>query len=515
MLHFEIVKGGWAPGAFDLRGAHLVGTEGVALRADIRYEPGLITCEKRTAGPAGLALMWPVEGSGRLLLETARVPERDKPYHLHRELVRGRIMRLAQKREDWGLQDDTLVPELASDLDEARDLFIESLKADQVDAAAGYADQALRLAVGSGERLSLAHAQLLLSRRRQSGSFGRRVFGCGIDLGATSEVYRGCLAEAFDFASVPIYWRDVEAREQDLCWDAIDPWVDWLSKRRIPIHMGPLVSFHERNVPDWLYMWENDFETVRDLVYNHIRRVVSRYGSSVQSWGVISGIHCDNCFNFSFEQLMELTRLAGALCKQLAPRSTTVIVLRALWGEYYAHNQRTIPPMLYADMAVQSGVIFDAFGLEFLFGLARDGLYVRDMFQISAMIDRLAALGKPFHITGVGVPSSNDARATAPDGTECTVRGGGIWHRTWDEATQAEWLRSFCEVALSKPYVETITWSALADKPDVPVPTCGLLRADGAPKTAYEALRAVRRQVTGEQTRPRTSPSRVPPPRAS
>jgi len=33
-----------------------------------------------------------------------------------------------------------------------------------------------------------------------------------------------------------------------------------------------LVNFTEYNLPDWIYIWEHDFETIRDLVYEHIRR---------------------------------------------------------------------------------------------------------------------------------------------------------------------------------------------------------------------------------------------------
>src|SRR5205814_897258 len=107
----------------------------------------------------------------------------------------------------------------------------------------------------------------------------------------------------------------------------------------------------------------------------------------MQTWTVVSGLHAPNCFTFSFEQLIELTRMAAALTKQLSPRSAAIIELTAPWGEYYARNQRTIPPTLYADMTVQSGVNFDGLGLQFLFGPAVDGTFVRDMFQISVMLD--------------------------------------------------------------------------------------------------------------------------------
>ena len=164
--------------------------------------------------------------------------------------------------------------------------------------------------------------------------------------------------------------------------------------------------FQENQLPDWLAMYETDFDTVRNLIFEHVRRVVERYSNYVLHWDVISGVHADNTFNFTFEQLMELTRVTTALVKQLAPRAQAIIDLTSPWGEYYARNQRTIPPMLYADMVVQSGIGFDGIGAQFLFGAPSDGMFVRDMFQISEKLDRLGNFGKPVHLTAVQVPSA-------------------------------------------------------------------------------------------------------------
>ena len=150
-------------------------------------------------------------------------------------------------------------------------------------------------------------------------------------------------------------------------------WVDWATKHRLPIKAGPLVSFHEQHIPDWLYIYEHDYDQVRDLVYEHIRAVLQRYGDRVHVWEAISGIHAYNTFNFNFEQLMEMTRMASAITKQIAQRAAVIIEIVAPWGEYYAKNPRTIPPMLYADMVVQNGIHFDAIGVQCLMGAGLDG----------------------------------------------------------------------------------------------------------------------------------------------
>lgn len=189
--------------------------------------------------------------------------------------------------------------------------------------------------------------------------------------------------------------------------------------------------------------------------------------------------------------------MTAALAKQMSPRSTTIIDLVAPWGEYYARNQRTIPPLLYADMAVQSGINFDAFGLQLFFGTGVDGMFVRDMFQISSMLDQFAKIGKPVHITAVEVPSDS---AVAKSGTDDPEAGsvaveGGVWGEPWSEQIQAEWLRQFMEVALSKPFVEAVSWHSLADHGKQIVPHGGLLRQDLTPKAAYDQLISIRSDV--------------------
>ncbi len=511
LLRFRAYIDGEPASSLVMDGSYLVGSDGVPLSAEISFKRGEIVCTKRAQGPAGLSLLWGVKGFGRIMLETTRLPEDENPYVLSVELARCRLLRIAQKREDWGLFDLSEIPEIEKDLEKARDLFVEGLKIQnrKPAEASKLADESLRLSCEVGEKLTLYHADAFLARRRQSGSFGRRVFGCSVDLNGTGEVYRRRLLEGFDFLCLPIVWRHIEPKEQEFNWAPLDAWVEFLAKQRMPIKASPLVAFNEGNIPDWLYIWEHDFETIRDLLYDHINRVAERYGNYIHSWEVISAIHAENCFNFNFEQLMELTRMAATLTKQLSPRSATVINLIAPWGEYYARNQRTIPPMLYADMAVQSGISFDAFGLEFYFGVPKDGMFVRDLLQVSAAIDRFALLGKTVHITALQVPSATEVDKLDAWGGNVAVEAGGYWHEPWSEDRQAMWLREFVRVALSKPFVESITWRDLSDSQSHFLPYGGLLKKDSAPKKAYAELLRIRKGLPrGDDKRRKRPPAR-------
>ena len=213
------------------------------------------------------------------------------------------------------------------------------------------------------------------------------------------------------------------------------------------------------------------------------------YSRQVRVWNIVSGIHAYNSFDLSFEQIMELTRMSCLLVKKLAPRSQVIIEIVLPFGEYYARNQRTIPPLLYADMAVQSGIKFDGFGLQMYMGVPIDGYYVRDMMQVSSLLDEFVALGKPLHVTACQVPAD-----TAPDawdawGGQQSVPKAGQWHAPWSPRLQAEWLQAFYRIAISKPYVESIAWRDLADFEGHYIPHGGLCRNNMEPKIAYRELR--------------------------
>jgi hypothetical protein len=436
------------------------------------------------------------------MLSTVRLQERREPYILNVELARARLGQIAQKKEDWGLYDYPGTEELDRLVEEAMNHFVAAMKLqDNPPAASLEADQALALAVSASEALALFHARVFIDRRLATANSSLVQFGCWVDMHGTNKAYRQRLREAFDFCHLPLSWKQIEPKEQEFNWSAPDLWVDWLTRQGVPIKMGPLTCFSQHLLPDWIYIWENNFDNVRDLIYEHIGRIVKRYGSRVSMWGVATGIHSHNTFKFNFEQLIELTRMAATLAKKLAPDSTTLIELDCPFGEYYARNQRTIPPLLYADMTVQSGISFDGFGLHFYYGVPEDGMYVRDLMAISALLDQFSNFGKPVHITACQVPSNN-----TPDSWDFWAGAkvpseAGYWRREWDEHIQAQWLENFYRIAASKPFVESICWRDLADYEGHYLPHGGLLNGDLTPKPAYQNHLRVREDLNRSAVR--------------
>ena len=489
MLRFHIFRDGAPAKDVDLAGAFVFGQDQIPVRADLAFADGQVTCIKRTPGACGLAIAWPAGESGRFLLYTTRLPERKEAYNLNVELVRGRLSRMAQKIEDWGLFDYPSAAELIEEFRQVKLQFVDALKQSDAAEASRIADAALAAVVTLGEKMALFHAEILLNRRR---GVNPALFGCRVDLFSSSEEYSTRLREAMDFIQIPLPWKHTEPKEHQYQYGQIDSWINWAARNRRPVHAGPLLSFEPDQIPDWLYIWEHDYEALRDLIYEHIQRVVKRYERQVRVWNVVSGVHAFNNFNLSFDQWMELTRMSCLLVKKLAPRSQVMIDLAMPWGEYYARNQRTIPPLLYADMAVQSGVKFDAFGVQVYQGVPVDGHYVRDLMQISSLLDEFVGLSKTIHVTACEVPSEIDPDPWDHWNGQHSPQQAGMWHSPWSQRLQAEWFQAFSRIAISKPYVETICWHDMADYEGHYIPHGGLCRNNLEPKMAYRELRNFR-----------------------
>jgi hypothetical protein len=498
MIQFEVYDNGKLVEDLDLSGAYVFGQDSIPIRADITVYKGMIRCTKRVPGPAGLAVLWDVGQAGTFMLPTVRLPERKKPYNLLVEMARAQLFKVIQKREDWGLFDFADADDLNKTFDKIRKKFIAAVSASDPAEAAAMGSQALSDAITLGERMALFHADIFLKRRKASAkSTVRTSFGAAVDLAATNKPYNTRLQEVADFFNIPLAWKNIEPKEQVYDFAQTDKWINFAARAKRPVHAGPLLSFSNLHLPERLYIWEHDYEALRDLIYEYIQKVVTHYKDKVQVWNVVSGIHGHNTFNLSFDQLMELTRMSCLLVKKLAPQSKVMIELVMPWGEYYARNQRSIPPLMYADMAVQSGVKFDAFGVQILMGVPRDGHYVRDLLQVSAMLDEFVAFGKSVHVSTCQVPSNTTIDMSDAWDGQAEIAEGGKWHAPWSPRLQAEWLQAFYRIGISKPFVESVCWGDLADRSEQSIPHGGLCSDAMEPKLAFRELRNFKAFIYG------------------
>ncbi len=501
MYKFLVLDNGAAAKQWTVRNAYLMGSDNCAMRSDIVFEEGSVVCRKREPGAAALTLQVEAGECGELTLQTCLLPERDEPYQLHLELARHRLMVLYSRLEDWAMFDHDGEQSITRRAELAKRLFIEALCQQGIDPTRSekLARDCLMSALDVSEELALAHAELLLSRRRATHAVPRHPIGVGVAPEAGNDRVRGAVTGNFDFIRLPMAWKTLAPEEEQYRWGHIDAWVEWAAKARVPVMAGPVLNFDAAALPSWLFIWEHDYDTLRDLTYEHLERVVTRYKGAVGTWVVASGLHLNSHFNLSFDQLMDLTRMSVMLVRKVQPQARVLVEIRQPFGEYYASNPRSIPPQMYADLLIQGQVPFDGFSVKYLLGQSQPGQSVRDLMQISGLMDQFAGLGKPIHFC-TGAPSEpvTEMMIAARDTNNPVDANCGYWRSAWSQLVQARWMESVIQIALSKPFIDSIAWSEMVDHADPDLPLAGLVDEDLAPKQSFRRLIAFRRQLLAQ-----------------
>lgn len=544
------------------RHALLIGADDIPMQGTVTIRDGLVEAEKSQPQAAALLVQIPVTlpesggvvgpNLGLLAVQTCLLPERPEPYLLSIELARHRIMLFLNKLEDWGLFDLSAETPCLQQFESARQKFTAALVA-QRDPPEGerltngycpradrLALDAMALAVSAGEQLTMLKAEQQLRQRVSGQSYkdahahlarltpevpppggpvlvpgeghvvmaGVPQLGCTVSPGQYSEPQQRAVTASCDFVTMPMRWLDMEPVEGKYAFANTDRWIEWAVRQaKVPIVGGPLIDFRPQCTPDWLFIWENDYETLRDLVFEHVQAVVTRYRRTVSRWTVCSGLNVNTNFKISFDQIMDLTRVCVLLVRKLQPTAKIQVEVAQPWGEYHADNRRSIPPYLYADAVVQAGLNIDALGLRLQMGHAEPGLATRDLMSLSALLDRFAGLERPLAITAVGAPSAPvpprpyrpRAGADAADAYE-----PGVWRQPWSDAAQAEWLSQVLTICAGKPYVHSVCWQELSDPPTgmapAEMPSGGLLAPNGQPKPAFAKFVQFRNALRGPAT---------------
>ena len=483
MLQFSVYDNDAPATEWDLTGAHLVGPDEMPVRGEVEFRDGCIQCHKRSAGAVGLALPFDAGKMGRLMLHTCLLPERDEPYILTLELARHRIKFFIAKSEEWQMFDLSAEHPAMKHWEEARGKLTEALIATDPAEADAVGRESLALGIEATERLAMAHAEILLHRRYASKAASSTTLGVRVWPGRNSEPLREIVSRDFDVLALPMRWRDIEVEEGRYNWEPLDRWMQWARSVGKPVVAGPLLDFSKESVPDWLYVWQHDYDTCRDLAYDHIERMVHRYRDAVSIWNIASGLNLNQNFRFKPGQMLDLTRMASLLVRQSKRNARVMIELAQPFGEVVPQQTDAMASLTFLDRLVQEGIRFDCAGVQLLFGRPGTGYCTRDLMQISSLLDRFFLLELPVLISALGVPS------------ETADQQAGWWHSPWSDDVQQQWLARMFAIALSKPFVDSLFWVDLFDHDQSMIPSAGLINESGRARPALRKLTNMRRRM--------------------
>jgi GH35 family endo-1,4-beta-xylanase len=538
MLKFFVHRDGGPAGGWPLAHAGIIAADGATAPGEVRVEHGVLAVTPKNAGPVSLEVLFPVNqggnGSGparEVLLTTTLLPQRQWPYLLSLELARKQLMRFLNALEEWNL---TMLPsdhpalvtferareDFSAALVSWRSVQKVDLRADDpaIAAADEKARRALRDAAEASELLVAEAVRAGLSARADGSWFGDAMeraerslgrpagkpvavvkapeahgvtlagvarVGCGVDPTSFEPAAQAALARAADFITVPMPWSAIEPAEGKYQFAATDRWIEWaVRKGKLPVVAGPVLDLAPGKLPEWLFIWENDYDTLRELVYEHVRQVVTRYRRTVQWWTLASSLGVDGALSLRFEQVADLMRVASMVTRKLQPQARMQVEVVDPFALYAARSQRSVPPLLLAELIAQSGTTMDAIGLRIDLTDATTAAAVRDAMAFSEVLDRYATLDRPISVTFAACPS----KPTTSQGES------GTWDGPWSPAVQADWITKALAVAAAKPYVHSVCWGLAQDTPRT-TSGAGLVDASGAPRPALAAMATLRQAV--------------------
>lgn len=339
----------------------------------------------------------------------------------------------------------------------------------------------------AGEQLVLEHARLTLAKNppRKNFLFGCNGFGCP----RLGEPYAERFRDIFNFVTLPFYRGNIERVEGVRNFAGAEAILKWAERDGLTPKGHPLVWANHAGMPDWLR--GKTFDQVRTSHRDYIREAVRRFRGRIAIWDVINEGHdWANDPRHSLDEMVELTRMACDATREENPDAVRVVNSCCTWSEYAPRNECSAgdlgrfgrPVLHYLRDILAAGVDFDVVGVQMYYPY-------RDLFEISRHLDQFCALGKPVHITELGVSSDVRWRNKPKEDIRMPIRR---WHgRPWTEDEQADWIEAYYTIAYAKPAIQAIAWWDFAEP--AWYPHGAICREDLSPKEGYKRLRKLLR----------------------
>lgn len=468
--------------------AYLAGMDGVPWRSRNQLQQDYLVLEREEGDSGNLHIPWTLDGFGEIVVSSGSLMERGRTYNLEIELARGALNRLRNQAADWeaiGL----VVPESHREtVRQSLHLFARAATA-QSDPrrSAEEAERSLRLALDGLVRLGKEYVRQLLEFRHQSETHFATLLAANVGHGTLTAEQTDAVVTAFNTVALPFSWRELEPTESRYEWARLDKQVAWLRGLGMRVCGGPLIVLDRSVVPDWMYLWEEDFDDVRSYAVRYVEAVVGRYQGKVQLWHCAARLNRPGALSLTEEQRLQLAVSVIETVRRVDPRTPVIMSFDQPWAEYQANTDCDLSPIHFADALARSELGVAGIGLEINFGYGPGGTLVRDAIDISRQIDRWSLLGLPLLVL-LTAPSgdADDPRAGQPSKP---LKLGSNGASLDQQKATAEML---VPMLLAKRTVHGIIWNQLSDAEPHDYPHGGLFDATGAAKPVLSTLTSLR-----------------------
>lgn len=492
VMKFRLPSNDPAQRASDYRKAYVTGLDRTPGRVGVELRNGLMTCVRETTESGRLFVPWPIEGHGTPIIGTATLSERPVPYVLAVELARGKLNDVRNQLADWVQMGLRSTPELDRALEQAQRAFIRAAtSADRPDESLVAARDAMRLASDAGDLLMEAYTAQVFHSRLATTSRLPTHLGCVLDGDPQAIPPALDWTRTFNAAQAGVTWRQVAPTEGQYRWDLLDAQINWSRKNRLAIEAGPLLEFRKGALPDWLWLWEGDYETIGGLMADYVRQAVTRFKGKVPLWHVVHRAAGGEILGLTEEDQVRIAARAVQVAHQADPSAQVTIGVDRPWAEWMGNSHFQLGPLHLCDYLLRADLGISGIAVEIAPGYSAPGSHIRDLFEFSKLLDLYSLLNVPLHIWLV-MPSAPGADPNAEPGIRLEA---AQWPGPPDENLQANWGARWIALAIAKPFVRTVTWLQASDAVPHTYPHGGLIRPDLAARPLVPWLQQVRSET--------------------
>ena len=474
----------------ELRNAYMTGMDRTPTRASIDIRPGLLICEREHIESGRLHVAWPVREFGTPIVSTATLAERAQPYDLGVELARGRLNDVRNQLSEWSLI-GLVVPEpLKELLRKAQKALARAVTAgDDREAAHEAANECLTTAFRAAEVLLQAYTDQVLMRRREHTRLLPTLLSTSIAGDPKKFSHCARLAEGINALRINASWGELAPTEGQLRWNAFDAQLAWCRANKLVPTAGPLIDLRPRALPDWLWLWSGDGEEIIAMAEDLIRQVLARYRGKVAAWHLVHRAAVNEILGLGEEDQVRLTARALQVARQVDPSALLIIDFERPWADWLASSPFQLGSYHLADSLSRADLGLGGIGLEVAIGYGPPGSHMRDILELSRLLDQFAPLEAPIHVT-LAMPSAAGPDPQADPGVTVAK---SQWPSEPDAALQRDRGAQWLALALAKPYVRSVHWINTRDADPHVYPHSGLFDANDRPKPLLDWMKGFRK----------------------
>lgn len=468
------------------RQAYLAGIDRTSWPVRTAVEGDTLVLHRLVSDSANLHAPWPVEGHGELTLSTGSLIERTEPYLLPLELARGTIGQVRNQFSEWQLIGLAVPKAVGGKLATAIERFsYAAVEQNNPAVSARYSDESLRAALEAANLLAAAYTEQVFAARRRNGPMQVGLLGAELGTDLLDNYTSRQFLMTFNAAEVPICWRSTESTEGQFSWTTNDRQIQWCRKHGLKVVAGPLLLLDHRDLPDWLYLFEDDFENVLEFVSTLVRATVNRYRGQVDYWICAGRVNSD-VLAMSEQQRLQLVARTVELTHELDPDTPALVSFDQPWAEYMRERHVDFPPFHFADTLIRADIGLSGLVMEMNLGYFPGGTMPRHILEFNRQLDAWSELGLPLWLSLCAPSAYHD--------DPLAVRKVALRPGSWTPAAQQSLAARLIPFALARQSVQGVLWNQLLDSRPHDFPHGGLFDDRRQAKPALRTLAAIRRK---------------------